>query len=288
MSESQISAFRDAVLVALHRAPERRLLGAQLGLSVQSSIGQTARDHGFANLADFVRRNLADEVSVQVGAQDVVFQLTTPGSAIALTLASSGASALPEPPPLQPDLRKVWKAPTGPFSLRVRVTDGDVRAAGREVPPAEGEVVLTSPSEEQHKAIARRFLDDHLPGEQRQAFETILVSRRAWWLDWDRLFRETAPRLRVEWLRFREKHLMELLDRALREAGLNDEAHRAALDIVERSRPAPRKLDSAPAGRPSEGLRAALLATVQGLSEEELRRVWVPAGLLADALLRGR
>lgn len=284
MSESQVAALRDAVLAVLQRAPEQRLLGAMLGNQVRTLIGRTAKDLGFANLGDFVRQNLETEVRVTHGEKDLVFQLEPAGGA-AVRPPALGSDA--QTPTIQPDLRKIWKNPSSPLTLRVRVADGEVRALSQDVPCAEGEVALQSPTADLHKNLGREFLQERMSEEERVPFEEKIASSGPWWQEWDKLFRAPGPDLRIDWLRFREKRLMEALEAALREKGLTEGAFRHALDVIHRSRIVPRKSESMPPSGGRESLRAALISTLQAMSEDELRRVWVPAGLLADALLRG-
>jgi hypothetical protein len=291
MSEAEIADLCGAVLQLLREAPGQRLIGAVLGKRLRSLTGRTVKDHGFASLADFVRQHLHGDVSVVAGSADSVFELQSRADA-------QGAGTSPghfnvdqsSYPARVTDLRKVWKSPRSPLTLRVRLRDGAVSAITRGSPVGEDEVDLVPPSAEDHKAIGRRFLETHVPEERRAPFvQHIEAAEGAWWLAWDPLFRDMGPSARVDWLRFRDVELFALLDAALRSAGLTEEVARSAREAIDRTRMEARKniVAQSPA-RVGSALRQALLMTLEQMSEEDLRRIWVPAGLLHDALQRNR
>lgn len=279
MSGTEPDVFRDALVRSLQAAPGQRLSGADLGNRLRAHTGRTVKELGYPNLAEFVRVQLAGQVSMVQSSADLVFHLTS-ASAVAPEHVPMPTSA----PPLEViDLRKVWKSPRGLFTIRVRRSDGSVRSASSSAPPSDDEVELVPPSAEQHRHIGRRFLEANVPEERRQPFAVQLdTNERAWWLGWEQLFRSTGPNVRQDWLRFREAELMALLDAALRDSGLTEEIRRKAREAIDRTRTRARHDDL----RPDDGLRQALVATLQQMSDEDLRRVWVPAGLLRDALLR--
>jgi hypothetical protein len=289
MQDAEVGHLRDEIVRLLREAEGRPVLGAVLGNRLRSRTGRTVKDLGFLHLRDFVQRHLPDEVKVTQAEFDVAFALAslTPGdvAAAGATLGSQVSEEL-----TNIDLRRVWKNPRGYLTIVVRRTDGAVRAMPRGVSAGEDEVALASPSADDHKLIARGFLEAHVPEDKRTPFAATLETAEKWWEEWDPLFQDPGPNLRKEWLRFREKGLFDRLDKALRDAGLTEDAVANARGAFDRARALSpvRTRSSLPPPRGAGTLRQGLLEAIAHMSEEELRRVWVPAGLLYDALVEKR
>lgn len=287
MADEEIADLRKTLIKALDGAPDKRLFGAVLGNRLRAEKARTIKDYGFPNLSDFVKRYMASEVSQTVGVSDTIFQLnesatSTPAAGPTAPLLVSGLPNI--------DLLRVWKSPRSSYAIAVRRSDGTARAVSVQSHSNDDEVVLTPPSSDAHEAIARSFVEQ-LPAQHQEEFRSRIDERNPfWWREWETLFNARFPEERSKWLKFRETHLLDQLDTALKAEGMSEDAVLTARDTVRRSRMTKRSVASgAPApgripGADGSAFRQAVLATVEQLSDEELRRIWLPAGVLYELL----
>ncbi len=95
------------------------------------------------------------------------------------------------------------------------------------------------------------------------------------------------------WLAFRFDAICELFRQRLGSLGVADKIVDTCLERLKRSKSADRPVPTAnkqirtPSQNPSAPLRDIARAALEALSEEELRRIWLPLGVIADAV-RGR
>lgn len=297
MRDEEISAIRAAIVEVLRDAPEQRLLGADLGNRFRVKTGQTIRQYGYRTLSDFVREYMATEVSETARGSNAAFQLS---EGVAASTNSAPDVQLKGAELPQADLLRIWKSPRSPYKLAVRKIDGEARAISINGQPNDDEVAVVSPSPEAQKAIGSSFLEGQIPEEHRELFRSKLNEPNClWWKEWDTLFSKYLPGVKARWLGFREGSLLDLLDVALNEGGLADEARKNVRAMMRRSRnsgPALRRAESTPVVALAGGhgaaqertFRHSVFAALEQLSDEELRRVWLPVGLVYDILRRDR
>ncbi|MFO0649680.1 MAG: hypothetical protein U0326_25915 [Polyangiales bacterium] len=235
-----------------------------------------------SKLLTFVREHLAD--SVEVEQEGLVFSYRLKADAVP-SLSLVGVPAAP-PAPSAIDLFRIWKSPNTPTRIAVRRDDGTPRALARDEEVGPGEVTLCTPSRASHDGVARVFIDEVVPEAYREEFaEKINHDDPRWWMAWDDLFRrpELSP-LRGAWLKHRGEALQQQLRDELLKVGLDEVARARAFEQIMGSSSNRR---TSPRGRAgSEALRRALLDVIERLPEGDLRNVWVPAGMLFDALQR--
>jgi hypothetical protein len=290
MPDEGVAAVRSAIIQVLRDAPEQRLQGAVLGNRFRSKTGRPLKDYGYKTLSDFVKENMLEKVSVEHGGVDLIFQLTEAGASSPrgetdVQPSDQGASAT--------NLFRLWKSPRSRYKLAVRKSDGTARELSPTAAPNDNEIVLALPSAEQHMEIARRFLSEHVPEEHREEFASKIDPQNAfWWKDWDKLFRERLPDAWGTWLDFRTSRLLNILDDALKEAGLSEDARARALRMVRESRGSGRAPLTSKAGdsarAPGRTFRQLVVSAIDRMSDEDLRRLWLPAGVLYDIFRANR
>lgn len=298
MPDEEISAVRTAIVEVLSEAPGQRLLGAVLGNKFRTKMGRTIKDYGYRTLSDFVRENMAAEVTEIASGSNATFQL-----AEGMAASANPASKRPAKDAILPnaDFLRIWKSPRSPYKLAIRKSDGEMRAILMKDQPNDDEIAVESPSSEEQKAIGSSFLEGHIPEEQRESFRSKLNEPNIlWWKEWDTLFSEhLLPGAKAKWLKFRENRLLDLLDGALIEGGLAKEVLQYTRATILRPRNAGRAhrpADSTPvvalAGgyvpAPERTFRHTVFAALGQLSDDELRRVWLPVGVVYDILRRDR
>jgi len=271
-------------VLAKHPAPEG-LLGSKLGMMLKAPLGALG-----LKLGTFIQAHCADTVEIISEGSTVAYALLPGVDLDSLGVPAQG-DALAQP---GGDLFRIWRSPGVRSRLVVGLADGKVRSVESEdAPIGENERLLDPVSHAFLADIARQWAEANLPDEDKEAFlSKVDPAKPSWWKDWDELFKTRARGRRREWLQTRLRLLRDELLAELRAVGLDHDSALRARQLIETSVAVPRGGASAEAARSGAGsqgssaLRSALLAVIGQLGDHELRQVWVPAGLLFDALRR--
>lgn len=288
------------------------ILGSQLG-------GKLTRQFpGFTGLRTFVRLYGGDSILVVEGqADDQYVHIESLDAPVQLNAEPGG------PPPSSVHIKdptlatkEESKASSGPISSathpetawRAFVTPGSgsrvvVNTATREILVWPSGRSVESPNQlvepvtlEEHRQIARDFLDQLIDSSDREQFESILL-REDYWDDWYRAIKETlGGKYFSVWIRFRISHLKYLFEDRLRSSTLShfsDLLWQRISDSRKQSVPSalaaestehrnsPKKVYSP---RRSITIRQLAIEVVGELPEEALRSLRLPLGLIADKL----
>ncbi|HRI63036.1 MAG TPA: OST-HTH/LOTUS domain-containing protein [Polyangium sp.] len=306
MSSEEIAVARDLIVSLLRKAPARRLSGADLGNLLRERMKHSIKDLGATSLSAFVQQHLHDSVGMDITGLITTFYLTdqVPES-LATEVNQSDPPAVPTPHPSQPavaaatagDLLRLLKSPNASYRFSVRKSDGATRSISPIMQPDDDEVAIPVPSADHHKQIATKFINELIPDQHREAFRGKLETP-SWWEEWNVLFGQLLPaNARLQWLNFRENGLLDIVDEELARQGVSDEARKTARVAIQRSRiphpivRTPAMTESNPARNPllrEQPLREIVRSVVEHMSDDELRRIWLPVGALVDAIRRNR
>lgn len=264
------------------------VFGAKLGAYVNAEYPGLHLRATYGGLKKFVERFCNGEVVVtgKYGKDDIYQH------------ASAVGSEIPTAPPAPQRGDSAWRAFTSP-SCEARLTlsaeTGSMRVmtGGEELQPAEREIPKITT--EEHRGIAREFLPQ-IEEEERPLFQEVLL-RDDFWDIWFEMTRTHSKGKYLKgWLAFRFEELCRLFLERLKVLELPEDMWQPLLQTLKSSKSGTKRLERRPisyvpevAGhrRAHVTLRAAIIGAAEALSEEELRRVWLPAGVLADAL-RGK
>ena len=298
-------AFMDSVIDVLAakirnalRSAGGTLSGPTLGSLLTAADRATYQQEGLAKLGDFVRKHLAGEVVVEPGG---VFRLAQAGSTDGAAGASRGGYPSANTQPKVVDLFKTWKSPGSPHRLRITVSGGEVveaRQVLRGTAPVDSEYELEVLDNAAHMQIARNFVETEMPESLREAFLlAISETDQHWWQRWNEMFTASAvdfPDGQRKWLSYRHRGLVDALKDALRKGGVEGDAvDNACKRILEPAAPkaagpgGAKGSSGGAAARLDDGLhelsfRDVILGTIEQISDEDLRRLWLPAGILFD------
>jgi hypothetical protein len=280
------------------------LSGADLGNQFRGKTNQTIKKFGVATLSEFVETQMTGEVTISGAGPETTFSLSPDVRATNAPDDASISAILPRlhSMPMESagtlssssDLLRLWKSPNASYKLAVHRTSGAARALSNTAQPLDDEVVLSPPSAADHRRIAQRYVETHIPGDLRAEFESKL-DRHQWWIEWDGIFRLQTRMSRIHWLNFREQELLNLLDAELTNQGITEVARNAARETVHKSRikrnpavsAAPLtphlNMNDAPSGKT---LKQAVISAIEHMEDDDVRRIWLPAGTLFDAFNR--
>ena len=206
-------------------------------------------------------------------------------------------SALPTSTPDRAldDAWRTWVSPASHLALFIEKASGAVRLAPRSDKPAEGEAIIEPAPTDVHRAAAQGFVDR--PGIDplcREALGAALHDpTEGWWPKWQMTIRTQYPACALAWTEHRRQELRALLEKRLEEATGDAATAQHAYNAITGAR-ARRRMESSasriqvPSGPRSHRERRDLVdivrAAIGGMSEGELRHIWLPVGALLDAL----
>lgn len=280
------TTIADRVLAVFRELPNRPILGSSLGLQIKTHFPDfNPLVYNCRNLRQFLQLHVPEIGETGRKGQDVEYALKPAGSfveasplicATAETPKAETWSSIPTQP-IRHDLWKTFVSPTGAYQIYVDPSQHTFQVLRRAepAPPVPWVRVPPCPAEV-HISIAREFLKQVSDPEHRRELESVLVSG-SWW---DEFLRTTRLRgLDKDWIRYRRTRLSQEFERTLSAIGVPVSA--AAEPWSPRTpRTSTRMLG--PASLPDEQLRSALQRVVGRLSQEELRRIWLPVGIVVD------
>ncbi len=307
MPAEDVASAREAIVKILREHPGHKMSGALLGNRFRDRMsGRAFKDFGVESLSDFVKTHLAEVVVPHGRGPETSFALNTPidsqgplNEVEQSTVNTIAAVISAETSPistLSGDLLRLWKSPNASYKLAVDKRNGEARAIGPSTQPNEHEVALSPPSVDAHRDIAKKYLESRIAPEHRGEFESKLAEH-LWWLAWDDLFRNLPRNHRIEWLTFRENALLDLLDDELARLDVPEDARATTRRMVQESRFARKTIQDRASGstpsaprriEESHTLRQVIKAAVEHMSEDDLRKIWLPIGPIFDALRKGQ
>lgn len=236
---------------------------------------------GVRNLREFISRYVPAVAIVGRSGMDVLYGLQ--GTAPTLPSPRSSSSAW-----------RVWASPKSKSTLLLSRTTGTVAVVPRDSQDDPSLLRLDPPSSDVHEAMAREFLTQ-LRDPLRQELADALP-RASWWVEWARLLRSTPDE--DSWLKLRRERLLAEFRERLGEAEFPEAAAAAAVAALSQPH-VPRQISkqfdptklmpkelalSRPNDKGLENLRRLVREVVSRMTEEDLRALKLPVGLVSDLL----
>jgi hypothetical protein len=259
----------------------QKIFGANLGSLLDAKFTGWRED--FGKLRPFVQKFCVGRVKI-VGLQGGGDPIYAP--------ASSAEAAFDVPRPTQRE-ESPWHAfatPGNSNKLFVNSETGEIRIERSEEPePPSPWVKISQVSSEDHRNIANAFRSQIAPDDL-EYFQTI-PEASDFWPKWSQLIKNFADgKYSKPWASFRFNKLCELYLQRLKSLNIDDNTAAGSLDRIKAVKTANyRASNKLSQGSPvpqqsAISLRHVVRATLDSLSEDELRRIWLPLGLVADAL----
>lgn len=176
------------------------ITGSQLARKIRSLAPEwSAQALGSDGLRSFIEAHVAGVVVAGRSGMDLTYK-----------------HRLTSSPRDQKQLWTTWVSPFGRYALFVESQTAQVEQLPRAATPPQGAYRLTLPSEENHLAIARAFLEEMEQTQTRPHLSNFLANpERQWWRQWYSELRKIGHL--NEWKAFRQARLEELLREHLRE-----------------------------------------------------------------------
>lgn len=260
----------------------------------------------FGGLKAFIQSYLSDEVVCEQdpGSGDQRYRLGTHSDSSNLR---SGALARPDPSVSVPTPWDAFSNPNLPKKVLVIRDSGDLLAVDLDADASEGVVEIGKLKEEDYRDMSRSFLrglPDSVPADLQQAVEAT-----PFWPNWSRTLTrpEHAAIFRL-WLEWRLASVTDRFVERLQNAGLSTDLTERAKSNLVRWRekasaarrahvlPSPTEARAvltraarqnppsthASRRRQTGDLRQLIHSAIDRMSEEELRCVWLPVGVIVD------
>ncbi|MDX9723016.1 MAG: hypothetical protein RBU37_19860 [Myxococcota bacterium] len=249
------------------------ILGSKLAMDLKVAVPDwSAEEFGARSLRDFIVSNVDGVVVAGRSGMDVVYSTSAPKDGPPARAAKAEPAA---------DAWRAWVSPNSPFALAFNTANGKTVLIKRAAAVPEGHVRIEPTTVEEHRAIARDFLDS-VAEPARDTLRAIVDSPdEQWWRRW------LAELMKLgnlaTWNTFRHERLRELLKARLDASGLDETARSTAAGTVAQSRP-PRPRKRSHADQTCNDVRVVVAAVIEKMSEEDLRDLKLPVGLVLDVL----
>ena len=271
-------------------ATNPRISGAALGIKVKRQFPGVI----VGKLTPFIQKHCAD--SVVCVAQENLDYIWGPVSSATTSPDAGNTSALLPPPPPQVTSTdtSAWKAFTrhdAPAKIAINPTNAQITVIpSREATPKPLiEVPNVTPDE--YRSIALDFVKN-IEEKDRVRFSEIATSSlfESQWYDNIRTWR--GGYYSKAWGKFRFDKLCDIFMGRLATHGLTQDLIASCVSNLKRLKSkAPKEapsfptLDSSPSSeRPEILVQEILLRAAKSLTEEDLRRIWLPLGVVLDAI----
>lgn len=262
------------------------VLGSHLGAEVLRLFPELRGNPDYPGLKRFIQTNCAGRVvRVADHGGDDIYQYMGEGEA---TRTAAG-------PPKVPTAWEVFQRPGAEGRLAVNPATGELRVVLDDPAPLGDFAVIPGITPEEHRAIAQEFAGK-VGDPNRLEFQQALA-KEDYWPHWARLVNQSGLH-KQDWIAFRFARLCDLFRERLRARGMTNALIGTSVEHLlqgKREREKPRKEIAATAASvraplretkpPSPpDIRATVHAVVDSMSENDLRRLWLPLGDVLDAL----
>jgi hypothetical protein len=266
----------------------QKILGAPLGALVHHEFPDFNLRKEFGGLRPFVQQHCAAAIEVQRGAHKGQDDIYVSKAAPPLP----GVGTLPLTRAATDTAWRVFTIPGLFAKLYANPESGAIQvdsAEGMSAPWIE----VPNVTLEEHLHIAKDFLDTTIDEADREKFASFLNEGNVA-TEWARQMRFfESGKYQRSWVAYRYERLLALFTDRLKTLAFPEDRAALALENLRRTKPSkirPFKAltVSSPPSFDRSDLRSVISNALADLSEDDLRRVWLPIGPVADALRRSR
>ncbi|MDT5061713.1 MAG: hypothetical protein QOH63_2172 [Acidobacteriota bacterium] len=273
-------------LITTMAAERGEIAGSILGSLMRKEFGVDMKNE-YGGLKRFIRERCAGEVEWvrKKGGDDIFKHVSNLQPAREIESVKEGADYRDE------RFESPWKVFNNPKikkGLLLDTTTGQLNVRNDGEPVPENFIPIEKVTQGEHRQMAEDFLAE-LDESKREEFRQALAFEN-FWFHWSVLLRRYRnDGVQKKWLKWSDTKIFDLFESRLRLAALPDNIIDNAINILKHSleqlvRPRQSYDSTSRRLETNDPLRNIIHLVIDGMSEEELRRIWLPIGLLADAL----
>jgi hypothetical protein len=235
----------------------------------------SAEVYGVRSLRDFIAQHVQGVQITGRSGMDVVYASGTLSTRV-------GAS-----PAIEAEPWRIWVSPNSPYVLAVNAENGGVVGLPRSSETPDGHKRLEPAPSAEHRSIAAAFAEQTVAAVKERLAEVATLPDGPWWQRWQNEVR--AAGLLRDWNAFRHENLRSKLHGRLAELGVDASVvDRAFTTICGSTAVGRRPLSQtrAPLSHSGESTfaRAIALQVIGRMSDQDIRELRLPLGLVLDAL----
>jgi len=264
-----------------------QITGSVIGLKIRREFPELDMKRTYGGLRKFIEEYCANEVSWvrKNGGDDIYKHISRLSEATNIEPTSNSSTTEQSNPP------DYWKAFSNPNTKEVVVLDingGQLSLGTADSTLREFQISINKISRDEYKEMAWRFLPqvaEPLKNDFRQ-----VLSLDDFWPHWSALmWKYKHQGIFDEWVKWRNREILSIFETRLRLAEISsDIVAKAIAHLRQRSKKVSpltsTRTTSATRHLPVSQLRKLIHEAVEKMGDEELRRIWLPLGTLADAL----
>lgn len=180
---------------------------------------------------------------------------------------------------------RAWVSPNGRYVLWIDRSSGKVSALPRNASVPAGSLRLDPPAVQAHQQVAREFLDRFEVDPEGKIAALIIPDKQNWWQAWYAALRKAG--LAQRWNAFRRKRMQEILLQDMAKLPLSEDLRNLAFENIRSSDVAQTRADDGGLSAVTDGLiqaRSIAIKAIEQMSEQELRELRLPFGIVLDVM----
>lgn len=292
-----LETYRRLLIDAVtNKGPEKGLRGT----NAREILGKefNSGDFGYRNLRQFIQERVPELKIIGSSGGDVVWGLADWNPLPARTVSESKTDR-------QDSLWRTWVSPLSRRVIMVNLETSEIEGGPSDAPVEAGTIRIEPLDAQAHRDIAQAFLDtEHVKDSAVYGALIAAISdpNPDWWRRWNQALHADSHAFQL-WHRYRVEQLRQKLHDHLATLNLpKGLSEKVEVTMADSSRPklAEMKASTTFGRRPDIGrvpaaqsissvnsLRTVVLEVIVRMSEEQLRGLMLPAGLLMDVLSLG-
>lgn len=180
---------------------------------------------------------------------------------------------------------RAWVSPYGRYVLAIDPSSGKVKALPRNASTPSGHLRLEPPTVQAHQELALEFLSQSGADPDGKIAALVLPDKPTWWQAWYAALRKAG--LAPKWNAFRRNRMQQLLLQAIGVLPLEQKVKDLAFEEIRSADAIAIKHTAAKAIDPADSLvqaRAVAIRAIEQMSEQELRELRLPFGVILDVM----
>lgn len=274
-----------ASFIAEQSRHSKEVRGSALGTAIKQQFPHVDLKTTYGGLKKFILNHCADSLqwSHKHGQDDIYTHGTEPGRETAIIPS-------PSRPLTDVELWQAFSKPSSPTVIAVHAETGELTIVPSDSSVDAGFIRIDKISLDEYRSIAQDFLPK-INSDVRGQLQNALTARN-YWPQWSAVLnRHRSDGIYETWMQWRGEKIIDLLESRLRRVNLPEAivegvvrrlTSYSAKVATRRNTLHPDTLHNLASAHAGVNIREIVHRAVDLMSEEELRRIWLPLGVLID------